>query len=419
MNEDSNIGSIFPFRKKKTKKLITEQLTTEQFDEISIAAQKLWSAYFAPYSPPAWFVGNPKNFRSIINDLGPTATVYYTKSHPEQSTEEKQLRQQLIQREPTNIAMVKNFDINILENKLGWNESYYSEQYNETKLIPPNLAVYCQTPVVDVEGNLLEDRLHVINSIGLAFDSKIQPDYKFYLAAETKAAARRQMIKPVYFGIFKKIFVCAKEKGMKTVVMSLVGGGAFADEWNEFGHKGEVIYKGKNAFLQRIWLPMFKLAYEKYGSQFKVVFMGTEKEPDIIKQKLADIFKRNKKNPFKDIGFFPGNISHKGVDIPNTLFVNAWDPHSIAGNGNAEDQTLDGFFGRSSAIAILCWPLTNIFLSKYNEVVVNREDLDFPPVVGSSKILNRITDEEEEKFIKVCNLNSGNFNISILRRVDK
>jgi len=45
------------------------------------------------------------------------------------------------------------------------------------------------------------------------------------------------------------------------------------------------------------------------------------------------------------------------------LIQNAWDPHSIAGNGNKGDQSLEGFIGRSTSIAALCWPVTNPYIN--------------------------------------------------------
>lgn len=45
--------------------------------------------------------------------------------------------------------------------------------------------------------------------------------------------------------------------------------------------------------------------------------------------------------------------------IERTLFVNAWDPWSLVGNGNDMDHSVDGMYGRQSALALLCWPVTN------------------------------------------------------------
>lgn len=41
------------------------------------------------------------------------------------------------------------------------------------------------------------------------------------------------------------------------------------------------------------------------------------------------------------------------------LYINAWDPWSLVGNGHAGDASLDGYFGRSTPMALLCWPETN------------------------------------------------------------
>jgi hypothetical protein len=64
--------------------------------------------------------------------------------------------------------------------------------------------------------------------------------------------------------------------------------------------------------------------------------------------------------PVKDIGFFPGNITK--VNLNNTLFVNAWDPWSFVGNGNMGDNSLDGFIGRVTYAAPLCFPATNPYM---------------------------------------------------------
>merc|ERR1712039_724173 len=42
--------------------------------------------------------------------------------------------------------------------------------------------------------------------------------------------------------------------------------------------------------------------------------------------------------------------------LEDSLLVNAWDPWSMVGNGNAADNSLDGYFGRCTAMALLCWP---------------------------------------------------------------
>ena len=46
-------------------------------------------------------------------------------------------------------------------------------------------------------------------------------------------------------------------------------------------------------------------------------------------------------------------------ELPYTLFINAWDPWSIVGNGNNGDTSLDGYWGRISASALLASPFIN------------------------------------------------------------
>ena len=52
--------------------------------------------------------------------------------------------------------------------------------------------------------------------------------------------------------------------------------------------------------------------------------------------------------------------------LDDLLFVNSWDPHSMLGNGNRIDDSLDGKFGRCSAIAVLGWPGTNLHVRYKN-----------------------------------------------------
>ena len=57
--------------------------------------------------------------------------------------------------------------------------------------------------------------------------------------------------------------------------------------------------------------------------------------------------------------------SRSPADLENTLFVNAWDPWSLIGNGNERDNSLDGWWGRVSNMAILGWLPTNPSIKFY------------------------------------------------------
>jgi len=53
-----------------------------------------------------------------------------------------------------------------------------------------------------------------------------------------------------------------------------------------------------------------------------------------------------------------------GFEWNEVALTNAWDPSSLAGNGNFRDGSLDGRIGRGTAVAVLAWTRTNPYLSK-------------------------------------------------------
>ena len=59
-----------------------------------------------------------------------------------------------------------------------------------------------------------------------------------------------------------------------------------------------------------------------------------------------------------DGGFIPDTLD-TDVDMEKTLYVNAWDPWSMIGNGNDHDNSLDGYWGRCSNMSVLGLSLTN------------------------------------------------------------
>lgn len=224
-----------------------------------------------------------------------------------------------------------------MEQTFGWRVGFYETFFRQTVRLAPNIAVFCKTPVAMKDGTI--QTINMINSIGYAFDSKDQIDYKLL-----RKMGRQTPIEK-YVKVFDKIFVCAEEYGLQTIVMSLVGAGVFALYWE--------------GLLEDIWIPAFNESRRKFR-QFTILFMGPTVFPV-----------RSEQVGFKvvNLGFFPQNVEK--VDVKQTLFVNAWDCFSMAGNGNAKDESLDGHVGRNTAVALLCWPLTNKYLqdpSKYKKI---------------------------------------------------
>jgi hypothetical protein len=58
-------------------------------------------------------------------------------------------------------------------------------------------------------------------------------------------------------------------------------------------------------------------------------------------------------------GMIPDILDDPEEDYKTTLYVNAWDPWSLIGNGNNRDRSLDGSWGRCSNMSVLGWYLTN------------------------------------------------------------
>jgi hypothetical protein len=54
--------------------------------------------------------------------------------------------------------------------------------------------------------------------------------------------------------------------------------------------------------------------------------------------------------------YWPAVVGDYG---PNALYVNAWNPHSMIGNGNCEDGSVDGVIGRMTNAVALGWPRSN------------------------------------------------------------
>ena len=278
--------------------------------DLSIALRDI---YKPGYAFPEWAIekADDPEYQKLV-------TVYY-----DRDDNLKDVKQQTLQREPCNIEMKRFYYPEKMEEIFGWKYGYYGEHFKDTGKLAPNIAIYCKTPV---EGY---PDIHVINSVGYAFDIQSQPDYKYFI----KGSHEEELIAR-YESVFEKIYRCAEDKNLNTVVMSLVGGGAFSKLYEDF--------------LEDVWIPAFLNVYDRHIN-INTLFMG-----------FSNSFR---KLGIRNIGFFPENIQK--VNAESTLFVNAWDPWSLPGNGNEKDESLDGHMGRVTMIGPLCFPPTNPKMNKY------------------------------------------------------
>ena len=114
------------------------------------------------------------------------------------------------------------------------------------------------------------------------------------------------------------------------------------------------------------------MVFDKFKIDMHSVKEKDKPEPNYyLKGNKDKVFARN--DLLKQIlyGKYPDlKTKIDNLSANKVCYVNAWDPHSIAGNGNFLDNSLDGYFGAYSAISLLCWPHTNPVLAKKVEHVI-------------------------------------------------
>ncbi len=309
-------------------------------------AKKLYDVYDRKFAFPLWVINFLED--SDVQSYFTKTKVYYAAKH--NKTEIEKL---CLEREPVNIDMERFYDQQLLQQAFGWKLSRYQTYWDTNGQLAPNFGIYCVTPVKRTEKDPSYKKVHVYNAIGAALDNEKQPDYQFFIKnRETTWIVYK--LRAFYDNVFTSIFECMKDNKLEYLVMSGVGANNFA----------RLYPGGLSAFQRQIWAPIFFEVYETYKYLFgdqsvakKVFFMGFDKSP------AQTLLRTQYGLDIKDIGFFPNllkSISPSSLD--KTLIVNAWDPHSIVGNGNSNDNSLDGFVGRVTACSVLCWPKTNEYM---------------------------------------------------------
>jgi hypothetical protein len=295
----------------------------------------LKTVYNKGYAFPTWTLTTP------YQDIGKSAKLFYTLGPSQAEVSLEVVKRMATEREPVNIGMKRLYDPCRLKKLFGWKTSAYSRYFKKHQTLGPNIAIY--TPSIVEED--ISQIVHVLNVIGYAFDSPKQPDFQYFSSRGFKGVLE------AYTQLFRLVFTVAQNLKLKCVVMSLVGGNNFS----------KLYPGGISKFQTSVWLPSFlnALKNSKFDNS-NVFFMGTKNSP--IHTKLQKL-------KFVDLGYWPTNIQL--TDVKKTLFVNAWDPHSIPGNGNFQDNSLDGYIGRTSTIASVGWPASNVYLQdtlKYTRV---------------------------------------------------
>ena len=272
------------------------------------AAKNLRGCYYPSCEFPDWVI-NPIIWETFKFDE--TLVFYDTRDNFDD------IRLMVEEREPVNMTMKRFYDKDKLFNFFRYQEGAYRKSTPD-KLMP-NIAIYCHA-TVHVKSKL--KLVHVINLVGYAFDHLNQPDLIYF-----KDRPREELIQK-YSDMWMYLFMCATRLKLKKVHIYNVGGGSFSG-----------VLMSEKDFIKNIFEPSFLELSHRF--------------PDIT------VLGFNKNTKQFDGGRIPDILSEPSQDLEGTLYVNAWDPWSIIGNGNGRDGSLDGYWGRSSNMSVLGWSKTN------------------------------------------------------------
>jgi len=289
-----------------------------------INATKIRSIYVKGYEFPKWSIS--KELWKIFN-FEETYVLYH------QTDNIKKVKKLIKYREPCNIAMNSYYNKNKLKKEFGWTEGAYS--LSTSKKLMPNIAILCHTHVL-IKSTFYQ--VYVINLIGFAYDSRNQPDYIYSKKQLEKGIPEVQTFIIHYTKMWKLAYHASKklykEGKIDSIMLYNVGGGAFSG----------IFFK---TFIKDIFEPSFIHSgiLDKFTSA-GITILG------------YDFVKKDFNGPF-----IPDTFENMTIEKERCLYVNAWDPWSMIGNGNNNDNSLDGYWGRCSNMAVLGWSLSNHSIS--------------------------------------------------------
>ena len=292
-------------------------------------ATKIIKIYNKGYEPPEWILDS-----QVIEPYLESARVYY-------DGELNDAKELATKREPVNIAMNRLYNQDQLQAMFGYKIGVYKEGSQ-------NIAIYTHTPLRKVNGTDLGKSIHIIHAIAPALDNETQADY-IEISKLSTPQERQGLYKFKLRRAFQKINRCFKDHNFTTLIMCGIGQSSFYTLSTNLG----ITDSTEN---HTIFNELFT---EFFGSNNNV-FMNYDDWVTVNGVKLTDM------TPSR---FINNNLrNHKWIDkytqldLDKILFVNAWDHLSMLGNGNNNDNSADGFYGRISAISVIGWPLTNLYL---------------------------------------------------------
>ena len=396
---------IEKFLEKENIKELFDNLEQELKKPVGSNAEELYQIYNPNFRPPVWSIKSCEN-----KDLSETTKIYC-----DEGADKDEVIRLAREREPVNMVMDRHYDENSLQKNFGYKTSAYQNIYSESRKTPANIAVYTKTPVKWGEK---ETTANVINVIAPALDSKKQPDYKIFFDTKNNTDIFRKYLYAQHMeSVFNKIFQAAVDNNNKEIILSGFGLGFFSSLCGEVAAQDGYKTGLKNSlkkFESNLLKRGIKISYNSYEAN--------DTFPDGIIRSLTKNLRGE-----KIIGGIDEIVFKQNDE--NRLYVNAWDPHSFVGNGNEGDNSLDGWWGRMTAMGFLCSPLTNQHLLEKDKIkfVTNSQKLEkdknnleqtvknFEAVPGLKEIINEEFDRLKaennniSKDKKIITIPSDNF----------
>jgi hypothetical protein len=333
-----------PMIKKETRKKIFDRLKTEEEEKKpkkdenvqkqSISnMEKIYNLTNQGYRFPAWIFTMFKSSINFEKYMEP-AIVYALLGNYSKDI----LMKLVMEREPVNIAGSRPFDHKKMKAEFGWDVGYYNRYYEEEKKLAPNIAIFTPSAVQHTAQKTVL-WVNILNVIGLAFDTKDQVDYQYFFGSRSKLSVTQAKVEILEFykGVFKLIFKCANDHYLDQVVLSAFGMGFFK-KW----------YPGD--MFSEIYMVALKTEATKFRGELLFMGFGIPELKQIIAWKKDAV----------DVGLWPFCVTK--LDNSRCLFLNAWDGLASPGNGNEGDNSLDGYVGRSTSIAVTGTGMTNPYL---------------------------------------------------------
>ena len=343
-----------------------------------IAYKKMLDCYRDAYRPPFWTLAKCVDLLSMY---GSSAVALYPAG-----ADLETIKRLVSMREPTNIAnptpnqSAKQYDAQALREAFGYWEGLYRELSQDGTVLPPQVAVACTTPIVADPGKVRmssEEGPHkvvnVVSIIGLAFDSALQPDRTYFTDADGNL--RRERLHKAMTQAYLLAFEATAAMKKSILVPAPIGDMAFRPQ-KEYP---DYDVTAQERFIDDFVKPAIANAHEKFSTMYERVLPKIDVEPlarfkmPLKQSSTGEMAKTTFTVP--ECFFMPdgGIYNLSQSELSKRVFVNAWDCWSMLGNGNFSDRSADGYWGRSTAIALLGWPTSNPRL-RYVEAPTPDED---------------------------------------------